>query len=49
MSVSFPTKSHFFYKLIPIIGGNIDTLVKHAQSLNTHAEKFGKLGLTAGI
>jgi hypothetical protein len=28
---------------------NINVFVKHEQSLNTNTEKFGELGLTAGI
>jgi hypothetical protein len=49
MSVSLPTKCRLFHKFIPISFRNIKVCVKHAQNLNTHAEKFGELGLAAGI
>jgi hypothetical protein len=49
MSVSFPTMCRLFHKFIPISCRNIKVFVKHAQNLNTHAEKFCELGLVAGI
>lgn len=49
MSVSFSTTCRLLHRFIPITCRNIKVFVKDAQNLNTHAQKFGELGLTAEI
>jgi hypothetical protein len=44
-----PQSAIYFINLSQLVVEILKVFVKHAQNLNTHVEKFGELGLTAGI
>jgi len=49
MFVPVLTKCRLFRKLYHLVREIFTFFEKHAENLNAHSEKFGELGLTAGI